>query len=187
MRQIEQRKDTTAVSTDALITCLLEIQTPEVIRLVADNEDWQWGGHTWQAFPFEFGSINATGKGEIPRTTIKVSNITGTIKAALDSLEDLAVPVTLRVARKDMAEADITLDFQLSGAAYDEQWVSLDLSPKVSYTRTFPNHAYGKVCPWAFKDWRCRYSGSAVSCDKSEAACAALGNVARFGGFMDEN
>lgn len=48
--------------------------------------------------------------------------------------------------------------------------------------KTLRNHS--PLCPWAFKDTYCGYTGTAiVACDKSYDTCNSIGNSINFGGF----
>ncbi len=52
------------------------------------------------------------------------------------------------------------------------------------YATVSPNSTYDVNCQCKkFKDERCRYAGSATSCDKSLKRCIALDNIENFYGF----
>lgn len=183
---LTQNNDINKIENEIIWGTLLEIGTTPIIYLVNDNEDWNWNGHTWQAFPFLLDKIPSNGNGEIQQITIKISNVTGVILAAIDSLQgELEIPVKLKVVRKGQDEPDIAFEMQLQNVSYDEQWVNLTLGAKISYVRSFPTQTYGRSCPWNFKDWRCKYSGSAFStCGKTIDDCRNRNNESRFGGFV---
>jgi len=51
------------------------------------------------------------------------------------------------------------------------------------YSTVSPNTTYDVNCQWAFKDARCQYSGTEITCDKTFTACQARSNEIRFGGY----
>lgn len=179
---LQQNTDFTSVSLNKVVHTLLEIQTPTPICLVDDNQDFIFGGKTFERFPFALNGITESSKGEIPKVTISISNVTNLIVQILEQgIDD--TPVIIRIVREGEITADLEFNFVAQSVSYDEQNITLDLTAPADYTRSFPSSKYNNCCSFVFKGWRCRYSGSATSCNKTEKRCKELGNFARFGGF----
>lgn len=167
------------------VLILLEIQTATPIYLVNDNQDFEFGGKTFTAFPFRLEGITESSKGEEPKITVNVSNITNLIVQVLEEgIDD--TPVIIRVVREGETTEDLKFNFVANGVKYDAQWITFDLTAPVSFVRSFPPTNYSPVCPFVFKGWRCKYSGRQTTCNKTAKQCKQYGNFARFGGFSSE-
>lgn len=72
-----------------------------VTRLHAGTNSLQtavvWQGNTYQPFPIEVKGYEVTGKGQIPRPTVRVANVNGLIGALVRDLDDM---IGARFARK---------------------------------------------------------------------------------------
>ena len=168
-----------------VVHTLLEIQTTTPIYLVDDNQNFTFNDHTFLAFPFNINGIRETSKGEQPKITINVSNVTNLITQVLEEgIDD--TPVIIRVVREGETTADLEFNFVANGVSYDKNWLNFDLTVPVSFARSFPTMNYSTVCPFVFKGWRCKYSGNQTKCNKTAKQCKAYGNLARFGGFNSE-
>ena len=64
------------------------------VNEVGNNVVWQ--GRTYSRFPVEASGFERTGKGSLPRPTLKVSNVTGTIGALVREREDLVGAQVIR-------------------------------------------------------------------------------------------
>lgn len=179
---LPQNTDFNNPNLNKVVHTLLEIQTTTPIYLVDDNQDFYFGGHTYQKFPWKMNNITESSKGETPKVTIQISNVTNLITQILEEGID-NTPVILRIVREGESTADLTFNFVANGVSYDEQWISFDLTAPASFVRSFPQTKYSNFCPFVFKGWRCKYSGSATKCNKTATQCKSYGNFARFGGF----
>lgn len=183
---LQQNTDFTAVDSGVVVAVLLEIQTLTPIYLVSDNVDWTFNGHAFQSFPFKLDNIEANGKGEIPKTTIQVSNVTGSVLKAIEENGVDNIPIILRVVRAGEDTADVELNFVVTSISYNQEWININLGAPISYVQSFPRLNYSEVCPWQYKDWRCKCSSNLASCNKSITDCKARNNEERFGGFQNE-
>lgn len=181
---LQQNTDFTKVSLNKVVHVLLEIQTPTPIYLVDDNSDFIFKNKTYSRFPFSMNGISESSKGEIPRISISISNVTNLITDILEQGIDDA-PVILRIVREGESEADLEFRFIAESVSYDADNITLSLTAPMSYTRSYPSMKYSTVCPFEFKGWRCRYSGSQTKCNKTAKQCREFGNYARFGGFQN--
>ena len=98
---------------DDAYLALLEIIIPsetEHIYLVRNNEDIQWNGQLWQAFPFTLSDRKNDNKGTLSNITIDVDNTTRDLEYYLNQGGGGAgAKVILRCVRSDdltASEAD---------------------------------------------------------------------------------
>jgi len=183
---LPQNTEFTAIDSGTVVATLVEIGIDEPIYLVDDNVNWQFAGNTYQAFPFKLGTLTSTGKGEIQKTTLQVSNVTGVIIRAIEQNGIDGVPVKISIVRAGEPAADIDLNFEIANVSYDAETINIELTAPIRYQNSYPNLKYSAVCPWGFKDWRCRYAGALTTCNRTIDDCRERNNVARFGGFVNE-
>lgn len=182
---LTQNTDINQQNLNKVVGVLLDIMLPTPLRLVNDNIEWTYKNNTYTPFPFKINGIEETTKGEIPKVTVSVSNVTNLIASIIQ--EDIDnTPVKISVVRFGENTADIEFNFVANGVSYDEQWLTFELSAPVNFVKSFPSMKYSQVCPFVFKGWQCKYNGNQTSCDHSAKRCKALGNYARFGGFTNE-
>lgn len=177
--------DFTQQNLNKVVATLLEIQLPTPIRVVDDNIDWSFEGHTFTAFPFKINGIEESTKGEIPEVSVSVSNVTNLITSILGVDID-NVPVRIMVLREGETTADLEMRFVANGVNYDAEWLTFELTAPVNFVKSYPELKYSQVCPWVFKGWQCKYNGNQTECDHTAQRCKALNNFARFGGFTNE-
>jgi hypothetical protein len=61
---------------------------------------------------------------------------------------------------------------------------TVQVAPRKSWMQEpGPRRSYTTSCAWTFKDADCAYAGATTTCDRTYAACLAIGNTIRFGGF----
>lgn len=188
------------LATDSVFLVCLSITIPGVadpIRVVRNNEDLSWQGHTWQAFPFELDEIGDTATGEVPQINVKVSNVSRAMELYVQAYDAWCkvngyspVTVSIYVVNTKAVTADpncapeVSHLFDLRQPKTDSRWVTFVLGASNPFSRRFPQGRILKShCRYAFKDTRCGYSGPTVTCDHTLAACRGLDNSERFGGF----
>lgn len=182
---LPQNTDYTSTSLNKCVFVLLEIQSETPMYFVNNNEPVTFGGHTYQNLPFNINGISESSKGEIPKIDVAVSNITNLIAGIIDTdLDD--VPVKIYVVREGETTEDLSFNFVINNVSYDAEWLSLSLGAPISFVSNFPKGKYVQCCPFLFKGWRCRYSGSQTSCDHTFKTCKnTMHNQSRFGGFTN--
>lgn len=145
---------------------------------------------TFEAFNFTLNQILYKG-GEVPKTTLRFSNVTQFLKADLAANDGLTgSEIVLRMVHanmiyEDYSELDVTFDiiFPKITAAYVE-FVIGGPSP---LRRRVPIEIYfADACRYVdgFKtDPRCGYDGPELTCSGLRNRCRELDNEIRFGGF----
>lgn len=177
-----QNSDFTKQNLNKVVAILLEIGTETAVRLVNDNTGWTYKGNSYTPFPFSIGGISASSKGEIPKIDITISNVTGLVGSLLK--EDITnVPVNIYVLRAGEQEADLAFSFAVKNISYDAENLNVSCGAPVTFSKSCPSLHYSQACPWTYKGWRCKYSGSLPACNHTASDCKNHGNIARFGGF----
>lgn len=164
------------------------------IRVVWNNEDIVWGGHTWSRAAFALGDISETKEAELPSVDLTVKDIMRVLIPALAANSGaIGAGVWIRWINTALAETtplveeymEIT-DCDVSGAGQ----INFKLGAEDVSTWRSPSDRFLKqTCRYGprhggFKGAYCGYSGAATYCDRSYARCKALGNLIRFGGFL---
>lgn len=176
---------------DGAYLALLEIIIPgenEHIYLVRNNENIQWRGQLWQAFPFTLSDRKTDNKGTLSNITIDVDNTTRDLEYYLNQGGGGAgSKVILRCVRSDdltATEADFEEYFSVKSTTITEDKVSFALGNAYSTKSRRPWRRYLKnTCPFKYKGVRCGATSSMASCNHTLADCRARGNSKRFGAF----
>lgn len=165
---------------------------PTVFRFVRNNEDITYRGNIYTAFPFTLGWVASNIDGEIPRVTLKVSNVTRILAPYLNALDgglDSTVTITL-VNNGLLAEdySELELDFTVMGCSSDAYWVTWTLGMFNPSHQRFPLFRFvANYCPYTFFNdgtGECGYNGDLESCLHTYSDCIAHGNEKRFGGDL---
>ncbi len=170
---------------------LLDIVVPDQppLRLVANNENIQYQGNTYEAFNFVVDKPGADGKGAVTTLPLKIANAKRVLRPYLDAYDGgVGLPVTITIINPAMADEDYS---ELTATLYnlatdsDSAWVYFTLGPYNPRNKQFPPDQYlATSCRFDFTaDPRCGYSGTATTCSRTLDNCRALGNSRRFGGF----
>ena len=170
---------------------LLEIQMSDIsetMRIVNNNEDVVYDGHTWQKFQFEPADFSESQEGETSRIGVKVSNVLRVTQGYIEETENglIGDTVIYRLIHSDHLDKNpaITQYFEIQKVECDEVWAYFTLGAENFFLNRFPLHSYSKnICRYeVFKGSKCLYSGSETVCNRTFAKCIELGNQARFGG-----
>ena len=168
---------------------LLEIviSTDLSIYLCRNTEDITWNGQKWLAFPFDLGEVNEDSKGEIPTTTLKVSNITRSIQRKLEEYNGgVGMTCIIRVVNSEhleLTEPEVEIDMIVKSTDCDNEWVTFNLGTDALLNYRYPQRKVLKdFCPFKFKGVECGYTGALSSCDHTLFQCRLHNNSARFGG-----
>jgi phage-related protein len=154
--------------------------------------DVTYAGQVYTAWPFD-SEIKTGGKGHtVTTTTMTIADGAHVLRPyALATGWFAGCTLTITV----VCVGDLVVDYTWSTVAYDIKHAApvgddlvLKLGGRNPTKMRYPSDRYwADQCPYArgFKsDPRCGYSGAETSCNGSLARCEALGNEARFGGFL---
>jgi len=162
----------------------------EVTALYRDGAGTEKVPATFQSFNFDLDQITYKGA-EMPRTTLRLSNVTQFIKSDLENNRGCtASEITIRVVHanqlyEDYSELDTV--FEVIYPRITAKFVEFSIGGPSPLRRRFPLERYlADTCRYVsgFKtDPRCGYAGAATSCSGLRSRCRELGNETNFGGF----
>lgn len=176
--------------------------------------DVVWQGNTYSAFPIEATGFEFTGRGQLPRPTVRVANVTGIMGALVRTYQDL---VGCKVTRRRTLlkyldavnfaggvnpTADPTAalpdDVYYIDRKSSENKVMIEFELAAAFDVTgvqLPRRfIVQNVCPWAYRGGECGYTGTAYfdAVDQPVASAAddvcgkRLGSCkARFGEYAE--
>jgi lambda family phage minor tail protein L len=171
--------------------------------------DLIWNGNTYLALPIEADGFSYSGNGQLPRPTLKVANVMGTITALL-----LTLPAGLEGARvtrlrtharyldavnfpgdvNPLGTPDPTAEYPREVYFIDRrkgesrELVEFELAAAfdLAGVRAPKRQVLASICPWVYKSAECSYSGSLSTCTKTLADCRthfASSSQLPFGAF----
>jgi lambda family phage minor tail protein L len=171
--------------------------------------DLIWAGSTYLALPIEADGFSYSGNGQLPRPSIKVANVLGTITSLL-----LTLPMGLEGAKvtrlrtharyldavnfpsnvNPLGTPDPTAEYPREVYFIDRRksesrdMVEFELAAAfdLAGVRAPKRQVIASICPWVYKSAECGYSGALATCAKSLADCRThFGSNAQlpFGGF----
>ncbi|QTX33206.1 DUF1833 family protein [Aminithiophilus ramosus] len=181
------------LASDGAWLILLEVKVSDgtVLRFVRNTENVIWNGETWVAFPFEFSVMGEESKGEIPKVTIQVSNVTRAVQAYLESADGgVGSAATLRVvhsAHLDQMSPELEEVYSVTGVKTDARWVTFTLGIDYPLASRRPARRNLKnFCPFRYGGAECGVSAGVLqdlpTCGKTLADCRQRGNSTRYGG-----
>ena len=154
--------------------------------------DIVWQGNSYSAFPIEVEGFEWNGKGQLPRPTLRVSNVMGTITALVLAYDDLAgVKVTrIRTLAKYLdavnfaagnASADPTAEYPRDVYFIDRKTsetrdsIEFELAASIDLAGVMlPRRAIiQNYCPWRYRGTECGYTGTAYF-DTNDASVGSL-------------
>jgi len=184
-------KNALANGSPFLLLCEIQLTGVVTLRLVKNEANVTWGGQTWAAFPFDIDDMGEAGRGEVPRVSLRVSNVSRAIQSYIEQYDGgIDSTVILRVVHADHlvgTETDTVLcrlDFTVTGCTANSKEVVFSLGASNPWFRRVPLGRVRKnFCRWKFKSNECTYSGAETTCDKTLTRCRELNISERFGGF----
>jgi lambda family phage minor tail protein L len=171
--------------------------------------DVVWAGDAYLALPIEAEGFSYSGNGQLPRPTLRVGNVLGSITALL-----LTLPAGLEGARvtrrrtharyldavnfpgnvNPLGTPDPSAEYPREVYFIDRrrsesrEVVEFELAAAfdLAGVRAPKRQAIATLCTWVYRSAECGYSGGLPSCSKSLVDCRAhFGNDSQlpFGGF----
>ena len=176
--------------------------------------DLVWQGNTYSAFPIEAEGFEWNGKGQLPRPTLRVANLYGTITALVLAHDDLAgVKVTrIRTLAKYLdavnfpggvnPQADPTAEYprdvyfvdRKARETFEAVEFELACSHDLAGVMLPRRQIIQSYCPWRYRGPECGYTGTAWFDTNDAPVTAAAQDVcgkrlascaARFGQYAE--
>lgn len=176
-----------------LLTITLPAPDSTVFRIVPNNEDVEFEGLTYTAFPVEIGFPDESSKGEIPSLDLKVSNVTRIIQSHLEALNG-ASGTTVKLVIVNTANltedySELTMDFEVLSSSYNSMWITFKCGASNPLRRRFLDKYFANHCNWQYKSVECASTSTDLTCERTITACRAKNNSTRFGGYpgLDSN
>lgn len=189
-------EDLNDLGSDSTIVVALDINVPSIptVRLVRNTTNITYMGNEYISFPFEIGEISA-GKGETPQFQLKLDNTNRVIEQYLvqydtylkqNGIDGNIISAVVHVLNtNDLSDSILTEYFELTDFSADAQTATFNLGTMSLFNSSFPiRKMYASFCTFKFKDGRCKYAGSASTCNKTLSNCRALNNSVNYGGFV---
>lgn len=152
-----------------------------------------WQGNTYNAFPVQITGFEFTGKGQLPRPTMAVSNVTSIITTLVMAYDDLLGAKVTRI--RTMAKyldavnfaggvnptADSTAEFPRDiyfierKVSENKQVVEFELAASfdVQGVKLPRRQIIQNICPWKYRGSECGYAGTAYF-DKDDVSVGSL-------------
>lgn len=185
---IVHEKNKIATASAWIVLLDIVISPTSTFFLCSNNENVSFGGHTYEAFPFDLEPHEESNKGEIPTLTLKVANVTQLIQEQLElNNGGVGASIKIRVVNSDYLTSDyseLEMEFSILSAQASAEWLTLTLGAPNPLRIRFPPYRYiANHCHWEFKSAECAYTGGATVCDRSYERCVELNNTPNFGGY----
>ncbi|OGW36130.1 MAG: hypothetical protein A2X58_08605 [Nitrospirae bacterium GWC2_56_14] len=180
-------------SPGAWLTLLdLVIEGGPTFNLCNNNEDIEFQGRTYSAFPFALQPPKSTNTGEITTAQIMVYDVGRAIRPQLAKLNG-GVGSTVRVyyVNSELLGEDYsktTIDFSVQSATAPDMQIIIKLGMPNPLRQRYPEDRYiAAHCNWQPNGAECGLTG--ITCNRTYDRCAELDNNRRFGGKrgMDGN
>lgn len=197
-------KNKLAASTPWLVLLDIEldpINNPsDVLRLVGNNEDIIFQGHTYTAFNFAIDAIPTKSNSELPQVQLSVSNVNRTIQGEIETHSgavDATVIISLLETGHLTGDPDLEFKFVVISTLSDDQVVTFTLGASNPLRQPFPFQFYqSNYCRHRYNTPEmqdnldpagamCNYQGNLTTCSKllnGDNGCRAHNNLINFGG-----
>ena len=136
----------------------------DIIRICRNTEDITWpdntAGYTWVAFPFELEVKQESSKGEIPKLTVRVSNVNRFIQSYVEQADGaISAKITLRLVHSkhlDNPVPEFEEVYEVTATECTADWVTFTLGAPNPFLLQFPQAKYLKnFCRCIFVDAAC--------------------------------
>lgn len=134
-----------------------------------------YGGNSYYPFPMTRGPINVDSDGNLPSTTLALSNVTRELLGYLapnpgligQNVSMLSVNAGLLGTGNELEDS---FEWSIAGAQVTDQAIALDLVPPITLSDLeAPRQRFFRdACPFKYRDpLTCAYEGSIATCDRS--------------------
>lgn len=160
----------------------------EVMRLVRNDEDLPYQGHTYVAANFDIEVRAAAG--ETPAINLNAIDYSRAIQAKMQEFGGgVGFEVRVMVINTGNLEQppEAVETFKVIKASVKDYVVTFTLGAENPLTLRFPRRLqFRDRCGWRYRSNECGYTGALPTCDytlQGDNGCAIHGMTANFGGF----
>ena len=157
------------------------------ITVTTDGNPVNWNSKQYVPFEFTINALGGEKAGEVPQSTVQVSNISRALVPYLENgVGGVGADVLIHVVNTKMTSGPsmYTAKFLCTGCDVDARWVTFTLGVSNPLRQRFPRNTIRKnQCTWRYRGIGCGYTGGFIACDKTLVSCELRGNTARFGNF----
>lgn len=172
-----------------LLDITLNNEAQDVLYLVRNTEDIEFGGNTYTAFNFNLEMNKLTNAGEIPSLKASISNADRTLQGYLEDLDGMigsTCKITVVNASNLTADyAELEQIWDIVESSVDDNVVSFRLSlPNLLRIRYPLTTFLANHCSHTYREIECNYLGELETCKRTLDACKVHENTARYGGYV---
>lgn len=159
--------------------------------LARNNENIDWDGHHWIAFPLDVGLINVNSEGKLPELVVRCHDVNGLVESyVLEYGGFMGLIAEVHAINSGYLEDEgsiFSFEFEVKAPHCEADLVQIHLGVENPFSQRYPAmYLHGNLCqytdPDGFRGVRCGYTGAQITCDRTFATCITYGNQARFGG-----
>lgn len=157
-------KEKNKVATPNAWLVLLEITLTDstIFRLAGNDEDITFDGEVYTAFNFQLDPTEINSKGQIPTSTLRVSNVTNLLQPKLQELNGgTGSLVKILVVNSGLLAEDFTeieLNYEVLESSSTNKWIDFILGAPSPLRQPFPLNRYKALgCGWRFESVECGY------------------------------
>ena len=176
---------------------LLKIELDGGSVFILDNEtleSFEYNGETYLGAPLSHSEIINDDNSAVNKLEIELSNVSLAISGIIGNRGDVITNafavltlVFLNVNTNELLQGlqKILYSGRCNNLCLDFEKATIDIETELGgYEKIAPIIKYRPTCQVRrFKDCRCGYSGSELSCDRTFERCSQLGNTLNFRGF----
>lgn len=189
----EINEDKNKLETQSAWLWLLDITVPgveEVVRLVNNTEDKDYGGNTYTRCSFKLGPWEYKVSGELPQRTLNITNIAMTeymlpyVEKYDGAVGSVVVITPVNSEHLDVDMSSKAMEFEVLSASPAEEGIAFKLGAPSPLIQRLQKKYFANYCRFVahFKGAECGYEGEETICDGTLAQCKEYGNETRFGG-----
>ena len=172
----------------------VEVSEIETAYIVNNPEEVFFDGVTYSPFPIEWDGITESRSGDLPFTSVTVSNVNQAVETLLQTRNGLLDrEVTMKLVHSNHLSKTtpaFTQTFTIREASSNAEAVTFSLSAHPFLETNLPHQRFTPMCRWQFRSGECGWvdgqGGNPSICSKQlrgTNGCEAHNNTARFGGF----
>lgn len=156
-------------------------------RIALRHGDGSLEHRRYMEWSIEHGDVSVSTSGELPENDLRLADGSGLVKTLFRGKDLNGCRVYIRKAYEGQTEVQalgqLCTEYRIDGYRIQGHTGIINLSSGPDLLGAEIGRRAYRTCSWQFKGPECRYRGDAERCDHTLAACQALGNQRRYGGW----